>query len=60
MEVVMKAYKGFNKDMTCLGVQYEIGKEYEADRVKCCESGFHVKHRWTFSTTTRPRHRGIA
>ncbi len=27
----MKAYKGFNKDMTCRGFQYEEGKEYEQD-----------------------------
>lgn len=27
----MKAYKGFNKDMTCRGFQYEIGKAYETD-----------------------------
>lgn len=27
----MKAYKGFNKDMTCRGFRYEIGKEYETD-----------------------------
>lgn len=25
----VKGYKGFNKDMTCRGFQYEIGKEYE-------------------------------
>lgn len=24
----MKAYKGFNKDMTCRGFQYEPGKSY--------------------------------
>ena len=38
----MKAYKGFNKDMTCRGFQYEIGKEYETDKAKTCECGFHA------------------
>ena len=38
----MKAYKGFNKDMTCRGFQYEEGKEYETETAKCCESGFHA------------------
>lgn len=27
----MKAYKGFNPDMTCRGFQYEEGKTYETD-----------------------------
>ena len=38
----MKAYKGFNKDMTCQGFQYEEGKTYETDEAKMCESGFHA------------------
>ena len=39
----MKAYKGFNKDMTCRGFHYEEGKEYEiSGDVKCCENGFHA------------------
>ena len=39
----MKTYKGFNKDMTCRGFQYEEGKEYEiSGDVKCCENGFHA------------------
>ena len=38
----MKAYKGFNKDMTCRDFQYKEGGEYETDRAKVCESGFHA------------------
>ena len=38
----MKAYKGFNKDMTCRGFQYEEGGEYETDSAEVCESGFHA------------------
>lgn len=38
----MKAYKGFNKDMTCRGFQYEEGKEYQVNEAKLCKSGFHA------------------
>ena len=38
----IKSYKGFNKDMTCRGFQFEEGKEYETDKAECCESGFHA------------------
>ena len=38
----MKAYKGFNKDMTCRGFQFEEGKEYEEKKAECCSSGFHA------------------
>jgi hypothetical protein len=38
----MKAYKGFNKDMTCRGFQFEEGKAYEEPEAKPCESGFHA------------------
>ena len=41
----IKAYKGFNKDMTCRGFQYEEGKDYETDKAKLCESGFHACER---------------
>ena len=38
----MKAYKGFNKDMTCRGFQYEEGKGYTTDNAELCKSGFHA------------------
>ncbi|MTH95406.1 hypothetical protein E1297_05370, partial [Roseibium sp. RKSG952] len=39
----VKACKGFNKDMTCRGFQYEIGGTYTHDVpvVRCAEGGFH-------------------
>lgn len=42
MEEKVIAYKGFNKDLTCRGFQYEIGKEYEEEEVSVCKSGFHA------------------
>ena len=39
---MIKSYKGFDKDMTCRGFQYEIGKEYEEENAKACECGFHA------------------
>ena len=41
MEVI-KAYKGFNKDMTCRDFQYEEGKEYVTGKAEACECGFHA------------------
>lgn len=38
----MKAYKRFNKDMTCKGFQYEEGKTYETDHAALCSAGFHA------------------
>ena len=38
----VKSYKGFNKDMTCRGFQYEEGKEYEEESVEVCDHGFHA------------------
>jgi hypothetical protein len=41
----MKAYKGFNKDMTCRGFQYKEGETFETDQAKLCRSGFHACER---------------
>jgi hypothetical protein len=37
----IKGYKGFNPDLTCRDFKYEVGKEYETDKAKTCETGFH-------------------
>ena len=36
------AYKGFNADWTCRGVQYELGKTYLAVAAELCQRGFHA------------------
>ena len=42
-EKTIHAYKGFGKDLKCLGFAYDIGKDYEQDgKIKCCENGFHA------------------
>ena len=38
----MKAYKGFNKDTTCRGFQFEAGKTYEEEKAELCSAGFHA------------------
>ena len=39
----IKAYKGFNGDLTCRGFQFEVGKEYEQKgKIEACENGFHA------------------
>lgn len=38
----MKAYKGFNKDMTCQGFRFEEGETYEEQEAVLCEKGFHA------------------
>ena len=48
MSETIKAYKGFNEDMTCtppntdIKFQYEEGKEYEESEAKARERGFHA------------------
>ena len=39
---MIKAFKGFKRDMTCRGFQYEEGKEFHTDKAECCEEGFHA------------------
>ena len=46
----MKAYKGFNKDMTCTPkdgktFQYKEGETYHEDEAALCEKGFHACER---------------
>lgn len=38
----MRAFKGFNKNLTCRGYQYEEGKEFHTERAECCDTGFHA------------------
>ena len=38
----MKAYKGFDKNLQCRGLQYEIGGTQKFDNVKLCERGGHA------------------
>ena len=38
----MKAYKGFESDLSCKGFQYEIGGTYEEPNAILCECGFHA------------------
>ena len=42
MSKKINGFKGFKKDMTCRGFQYEEGKTYTMDdEPECCEKGFH-------------------
>ena len=38
----MKAFKGFNKDLTCRGFQYKVGETYEEEKAELCIAGFHA------------------
>ena len=39
---MVKAYKGFNRDMTCRGYQYKEGETYHMDTAELCKSGYHA------------------
>lgn len=38
----IRSFKGFEKDMTCRGKQYEEGKDYEEKSACACASGMHA------------------
>ena len=41
-EGMVRTIKGFDKDLSCMGFQFEIGKTYEhSGPVEICRSGFH-------------------
>ena len=40
--LMAKAFKGFKKDLTCRGFQYEAGKTYEEESADLCNRGFHA------------------
>ena len=43
MEQKIKAYKAFDKDLSCRGFKYEVGKEYEeTGYIRVCKKGFHA------------------
>ena len=37
----MIVYKGTDNDMKCRGFQFELGEEYEEEKAKLCNKGFH-------------------
>ena len=43
MNIKIKAYKAFNKDLTCNDFQYEVGQTYQSDEpLQLYHSGFHA------------------
>ena len=42
-KVTIKSYKGFDRDLKCMGFQYEVGNEYTmGGDISCCNRGFHA------------------
>ena len=38
----LATYKGFDKDLKCRDMQYEVGKEFtESGKIECCNRGLH-------------------
>ena len=38
---IVRGFKGFNTDLTCLGKQYEIGKTFKENEAVLCSCGMH-------------------
>ena len=38
----MKAFKGFNNDLTCRGFKFQEGKTFEEENADLCRTGFHA------------------
>ena len=46
MSNTIHTFKGFNRDLTCNGYQFEEGKEYEqSGEIRACQNGFHACER---------------
>ena len=45
MSETIKTFKGFDKNLRCRGMQYEIGKSYEEPNAEVCNKGFHACER---------------
>ena len=45
MSEAIKTFKGFDKNLCCRGMQYEIGKSYEEPDAEVCNKGFHACER---------------
>jgi len=39
--MAIKGWKGFDKDLKCRGMQYEVGKTFEVPEAKACSKGLH-------------------